>query len=152
MRKHAMIASMGLVLGSATLLAQDGSVHRTAAQTAPVAVTHSNSPKGGEPEFEVATIKPSDPAKCCARNWVRNGRHFDIYNMNLKYVIQWAWNLQAKQVVGGPSWIDEQRFNIDGEINGDGVPNDRQWKIAVQRLLIERFQPVSSTIGLSNLV
>ena len=60
--------------------------------------------------------------------------------MNLKYLIQWAWGLQAKQVVGGPPWMDDARFDINGEIDGDGVPNQHQWKIAVQKLLIERFQ------------
>jgi uncharacterized protein (TIGR03435 family) len=60
--------------------------------------------------------------------------------MNLKYLMQWAWNLQAKQIAGGPAWIDDQRFDIDGEIDGDGVPNNRQWKAAVQKLLIERFK------------
>jgi uncharacterized protein (TIGR03435 family) len=113
---------------------------RAAVQNAPTPPAPWSSPNGGEPAFEVATIKPSDPAKCCARNWVRNGRHFSTYNMNLKYAMQWAWNLQAKQIVAGPAWIDDQRFEIDGEIDGDGVPNDRQWKIALQKLLVERFQ------------
>ena len=36
--------------------------------------------------------------------------------------------------------MDDARFDIAGEIDGDGVPNDRQWKIAVQKLLIDRFQ------------
>lgn len=60
--------------------------------------------------------------------------------MNLKYLIQWAWNLQAKQVAGGPPWLDRARFDIKGEIDGNRVPNDRQWKIAVQKLLIDRFR------------
>jgi uncharacterized protein (TIGR03435 family) len=99
-----------------------------------------SSPNGGDPEFEVATIKPSDPAKCCSRGWSYSGRRFMIQNMNLKYMIQWAWNLQAKQVAGGPPWMDDTRFDLDGEINGDGIPNAREWKIAVQKLLIERFR------------
>jgi uncharacterized protein (TIGR03435 family) len=68
------------------------------------------------------------------------GRHFATYNMNLRYLIQWAWSLQAKQVAGGPPWLDKARFDINGEIDGDGIPNQNQWKIAVRKLLIERFQ------------
>lgn len=68
-----------------------------------------------------------------------NGRRFFTMNMNLKYLIQWAWGLQAKQVVGGPPWMDDARFDINGEIDGDGIPNQHQWKIAMQKLLIERF-------------
>ncbi len=135
-----MIAGIGLVLGSATVTAQSVGVSRAATQEMPTAQTPWSSPNGGEPEFEVDTVKPSDPAKCCSRGWGMNGRRFVTVNMNLKYLIQWAWNLQAKQVVGGPPWMDDTRFDIAGEIDGDGAPNQRQWKIAVQKLLIDRFQ------------
>jgi uncharacterized protein (TIGR03435 family) len=97
-------------------------------------------PDGSDPAFEVATIKPSDPEACCARTFGRNGRHFQTTNTNLKYLIQWAWNLQAKQVAGGPPWMDEIRFNLSGVMDGTGTPNDHQWKIAVRHLLIGRFQ------------
>ncbi len=139
MRNCTRIAGIGLVLGSAMMIAQsDGMQAATQEmQTPPAPWSSSN---GSNPEFEVATIKPSDPAKCCARNWGRDGRRFITFNMNLKYLIQWAWNLQAKQVIGGPSWMDESRFDIAGEIDGDGIPNDREWKSAVQKLLIERFK------------
>ncbi|HWB31594.1 MAG TPA: TIGR03435 family protein [Acidobacteriaceae bacterium] len=95
---------------------------------------------GVEPAFEVATVKPSDPDKCCARTFGRNGRHFATTNTNLKYLIQWAWNLQAKQVVGGPAWMDVDRFDLAGEMNGTGTPNGHEWKEAVQRLLLDRFR------------
>jgi uncharacterized protein (TIGR03435 family) len=135
-----MIAFTALVLGCAMAIAQNAVAPPTAVQEVPAAPAPWGSPNGGEPEFEVATIKPSDPAKCCARGWSMNGRRFFTINMNLKYLIQWAWGLQAKQVVGGPPWMDDSRFDINGEIDGDGTPNQHQWKMAVQKLLIERFQ------------
>ena len=138
-RKRATIASIGLLLGGAIVIAQGVGVPRTPTQEVPTAPAPWRLPNGGEPAFEVATIKPSDPANCCGRKFFRNGRLFRTTNTDLKYVIQWAWNLQAKQVTGGPAWMDEARFDVAGEIDGDGVPNDRQWKIAVQNLLIERF-------------
>ena len=36
--------------------------------------------------------------------------------------------------------MDVARFDIQGEIDGVGVPTDHQWRIAVQKLVIERFQ------------
>jgi uncharacterized protein (TIGR03435 family) len=90
-------------------------------------------------EFEVATVKPSDPDKCCARYFSRNGRRFATTNTNLKYLIQWAWNLQAKQVAG-PEWMDQARFDVVGEMSGAGTPTDHEWKAALQKLLIDRFQ------------
>jgi uncharacterized protein (TIGR03435 family) len=139
-QNRAMLAGIVLVLGSATVIAQNVGVPPTAVQEVPTPPVPWSSPKGGEPEFEVATVKPSDPAKCCSRGWGTNGRRLMIANMNLKYMIQWAWNLQAKQVVGGPPWMDNTRYDVAGEIDGDGVPNERQWKIALQKLLIDRFQ------------
>jgi uncharacterized protein (TIGR03435 family) len=140
MRNRVMIASIGLVLGSATVFAQNFGVPQAANQEVLTPPVPWSSPNGGEPAFEVATVKPSDPANCCSRGFGRNGRRFVTTNTNLKYLIQWAWNLQARQVVGGPPWMDNTRFDIVGEIDGDGVPNDHQWKIAVQKLLIDRFR------------
>jgi len=139
MRNRARIARIGFALVGALAMARSIGLPQTATQEVPAPAMPWSSPNGGEPEFEVATIKPSDPANCCARNWGRDGRRFMARNMNLKYLIQWAWNLQAKQVAGGLPWMDDARFDVAGEIDGDGVPNDRQWKIAVQNLLIERF-------------
>jgi uncharacterized protein (TIGR03435 family) len=138
MRYRATIAGIGLISCCAEAIAQNAG-GPTATQEMPSAPAPWSSPNGGEPAFEVATIKPSDPAKCCSRGWSMNGRRFFTVNMNLKYLMQWAWGLQAKQVVGGPPWMDDARFDINGEIDGDGTPNQHQWKIAVQKLLIERF-------------
>lgn len=135
-----MITPLGLVLAGAFVIAQSVGGTSTSVRQTPYPSAPWSSPSGGEPAFEVATIKPSDPAKCCSRGWGRNGRRFLAVNMNLKYLIQWAWSLQGNQVAGGPSWIDHARFDIAGEIDGDGIPNDHQWKTAVQKLLIDRFQ------------
>ena len=140
MRNRVRIIGIGLVLGGSIAIAQNAGAPPAATQEVPTPPAPWSSPNGGEPAFEVATIKPSDPANCCARGFSRYGRRFHTTNTNLKYLIQWAWNLQAKQVVGGPPWMDDSRFDVAGEIDGDGVPNDHQWKIAVQKLLIERFQ------------
>ena len=136
---RAMIVGIGFTLGSAIMVAQNIPAQGAAVQEVPNPPAPWSSPDGSQPGFEVATIKPSDPARCCARGWSANGRRLQTFNMNLKYLIQWAWNLQAKQVAGGPSWMDDARFDIDGEIDGDGVPNDLQWKSAVQKLLVDRF-------------
>jgi len=96
-------------------------------------------PATASPTFEVATLKPSDPDKCCARTFSSDGRHFATTNTNLKYLIQWAWNLQAKQVIGGPAWMDQDRFDLGGQIEGVTMPTGREWKLATQQLLIDRF-------------
>ena len=93
-----------------------------------------------EPQFEVATIKPSDPAACCARTWGRQGRRLETHNTYLQWLVMWAYGLQAKQIVGGPAWMDVDRFDITGEIEGTKVPTDPEWRAAVRKLLADRFQ------------
>jgi uncharacterized protein (TIGR03435 family) len=92
------------------------------------------------PQFEVATVKPSDPAQCCARWWQADGRRFSTHNSNLRWLILWAYGLNDKQLVGAPSWMDEQRYDVSGVIDGTKAPDDVQWKSAMQRLLEDRFQ------------
>jgi uncharacterized protein (TIGR03435 family) len=139
MQSLATILGIGLLLGNTATDQNAGALSQTV-QSAPSTPVPWSSPNGGEPEFEVATIKPSDPAQCCARTFQRMGRRFRTTNTNLKYLIQWAWNLQSKQVAGGPPWMDADRFDVAGEIDGDGIPNHRQWKLAMQGLLTGRFK------------
>lgn len=138
MRAISMATLAFLLLGAGTMLAQTDTAPPEPLRIAPQ-TPWQPSQAGGRPQFEVATVKPSDPDKCCARFFSRNGRHFATTNTNLKYLIQWAWNLQAKQVVGGPPWMDVDRFDLAGEMDGAGAPNDHEWKEAVQQLLIDRF-------------
>jgi len=138
MRRSAVCA-FALYLVTYGALAQNAGSPPQTEQPGPGVPVPWSSPDGGDAAFEVATIKPSDPDACCARTFGRNGRHFQTTNTNLKYLIQWAWNLQAKQVAGGPPWMDETRYDLVGEMDGTGTPNDHQWKTAVQNLLIDRF-------------
>jgi uncharacterized protein (TIGR03435 family) len=134
---------VAIVLFPASLLSsQPVSAPPSAAGSDSIALDTPWSPPtpGAAPEFEVATVKPSDPNACCSRTFGRTGRRFRTTNTNLKYLIQWAWNLQAKQVAGGPTWMDAARFDLAGEMGGTGAPNDHEWKLAVQKLLVERFQ------------
>jgi uncharacterized protein (TIGR03435 family) len=92
------------------------------------------------PEFEVATIKPSDPARCCDRTFNEYGRRLQSLNTNLKWMIQWAYSVQPNQIVGGPAWVDVDRYDVAGELDGTAVPANLQWRAAVQKLLADRFQ------------
>jgi uncharacterized protein (TIGR03435 family) len=114
-------------------------LQRATAETAwPIGTGHQESPEASL-DFEVATIKPSDPDHCCSRTWGSTGRHFTITNFYLRYLIQFAYGLQADQIIG-PAWIDQDRFDVAGVVDGDDHPTEHQWKIALQKLLADRFQ------------
>jgi uncharacterized protein (TIGR03435 family) len=95
-------------------------------------------PETANPSFEVATIKPSDPNRP-GRLFTVKGRQFITINTNLADLINFAYGVHARQVINGPSWMDADKFDITAQPDGPGQPNDRQWKMMVQKLLTDRF-------------
>jgi uncharacterized protein (TIGR03435 family) len=91
------------------------------------------------PEFEVATIKPSNP-DTQGRGFRVRGREFSTINTTLSSLLTFAYGLHPKQIVGAPAWVDTDKFDITAQPDQPGRPNDKQWKAMLQKLLTERFQ------------
>jgi len=91
------------------------------------------------PSFEVATIKPSKPDDQ-RKAFIVQGNQFHIINQPLTQIISFAFDVQAKQVIGLPEWADTDKFDIDGKPDGEGAPNGKQWKNMIRKLLADRFK------------
>ncbi|HET6176767.1 MAG TPA: TIGR03435 family protein, partial [Candidatus Sulfotelmatobacter sp.] len=91
------------------------------------------------PSFEVATIKPSKPEQPGKAFLVR-GTRFTTINTTMLDLITFAYDVQQKQVVGGPDWISTDKFDIAAQPDVPGAPNRQQLKSMVQKLLADRFQ------------
>lgn len=91
-----------------------------------------------EAAFAVATIKPSDPYSSGKGMRIR-GRRFAAVNATLSYLIQYAYGFHARQIRGGPEWLDEAKFDIAAIPEEEGQPTNEQWKAMLQKLLAERF-------------
>jgi len=91
------------------------------------------------PSFEVATIKPSKPDEPGKAFLVR-GRRFQTINTTLSEIISFAYGVHSKQVLGAPPWAASEKFDIDGQPDGEGAPSDKQWKGMLQKLLVERYK------------
>src|SRR5579871_1083936 len=91
------------------------------------------------PSFEVATIKPSKPDQPGKMFGVRAAR-FKTINTTLSDLISFAYDVQAKQVIGGPDWMATEKFDIDAQPDTPGSPNRVQLRTMVQKLLADRFQ------------
>ncbi len=92
-----------------------------------------------DPVFEVATIKPSPPEEQGKYFTVR-GRRFMTGNTTLSNFITFAYGLHPRQVTGGPSWLETAKYDLNAVPDGEGQPNDKQWKRMIQKLLADRFQ------------
>jgi uncharacterized protein (TIGR03435 family) len=94
-----------------------------------------------KPAFEVVTIKPSVPGRVGKGIGFR-GRHFMAANLNVNDLIGFAYSVQAKQVIGAPPWFDSDLYDIDGVPDVEGVPNQKQINLMLQKLLADRFKLV----------
>jgi uncharacterized protein (TIGR03435 family) len=64
------------------------------------------------PTFEVASVKPTSSSPGPVRIEALPGGRFVATNVTLRALIQTAYRLQPFQVIGGPSWLSSDRFDI----------------------------------------
>jgi uncharacterized protein (TIGR03435 family) len=95
-----------------------------------------------KPSFEVATIKPNDSgaAQLQGLNVSGNGHNFTTRNSSLTDLIAFAYNVQPKQIIGAPDWMDKDRFDIAAISDTEGMPNGSQLRSMVQKLLADRWK------------
>ena len=96
-------------------------------------------PKDANPVFEVATIKPSKPEAKGKAITVR-GRRFITINTSPNDLITFAYGLHARQISGAPAWFESEKYDIEAQPDLAGMPNEKQLKSMLQKLLAERFQ------------
>jgi uncharacterized protein (TIGR03435 family) len=93
-----------------------------------------------DPTFEVATIKPNNSGATSMQGLTVNGRNFATRASSLADLISFSYQVQTKQIVGGPDWIDKDRFDIAAVPDIDGAPNPEQVRSMIRKLLADRFQ------------
>jgi uncharacterized protein (TIGR03435 family) len=93
-----------------------------------------------DPNFEVATIKPNNSGATSLQGLTMNGRNFATRNSSLGDLIAFAYEVQSKQIVGAPDWLDKDRFDIAAVPEQEGAPNPEQIRIMIRKLLADRFK------------
>jgi uncharacterized protein (TIGR03435 family) len=96
-------------------------------------------PADANPVFEVATIKPSAPDERRFGINVRPGGAFVTVGTTVRDLITFAYGVHARQVIGEPAWISD-KFDISAKPDIDGIPNERQIRGMMQKLLADRFK------------
>jgi uncharacterized protein (TIGR03435 family) len=90
------------------------------------------------PTFEVATVKLSGP-EVTTRHFTIQGRRFLTFHTSLADLIQFAYGLHPRQIVGGPEWLETSRFDVVGLASGDQEPTEPEWMKMMANLIAERF-------------
>ncbi|HEY4084484.1 MAG TPA: TIGR03435 family protein [Bryobacteraceae bacterium] len=103
------------------------------------------SPPSASPAFEVASVKPTDPAY--TGRSVRIPPDDGMVTMrgwSLKNLLLFAWGtgigLHPSLLSGGPSWIDHDRYDIVAKSGEQRIPSQDERKQMLRILLVERFQ------------
>jgi uncharacterized protein (TIGR03435 family) len=96
-------------------------------------------PADANPSFEVATIKPSRPEGRFSLLVNRSGM-LNTTNTSVADLIKFAYDLHPRQISGGPSWLETEKFDVAGKPDVGGIPSGEQLKKMVRKLLTDRFQ------------
>jgi uncharacterized protein (TIGR03435 family) len=91
-----------------------------------------------EPQFEVASVKPSAPGQPGTFIRMAPGGRLNINNMPLKEMIVMAWRIQPFQISGGPAWLDSAHYDISAKPEDAAKRSDVP--LMLQSLLADRFQ------------
>ena len=96
--------------------------------------------------FEAASVKPSDPKAGPGMGIRRQpGGRFNTVNTPVRALITFAYQLQGYQLVGGPDWIGDTRYDIVAKMEGDPPPvrpgtGADHLMLATRTLLADRFK------------
>ena len=93
-----------------------------------------------DPSFEVATIKPNDTGATSMQQLTLNGRNFQTRASSLEDLIAFSYEVQAKQIVGGPDWMSKDRYDVAAVPDVEGAPNPAQVRTMIRKLLADRFK------------
>ena len=130
-----LTAIVAFILFTAVLPPKGGS-HVMVGQAPPGPV--STMPADADPSFEVATIKPGRGVE--GPRYSLRGRTLVAVAASLHDLIKFAYGVHTSQIVGAPAWVATDRYDVEAVPRGEGMPNDRQFKTMLQKLLAERFQ------------
>src|SRR4051812_24070030 len=99
--------------------------------------THAQTP--ASLAFEVASLKPSQPGG--RGGGIRpspGGERYVATNIPLRMYLMVAWRLKVDQIVGGPDWVDNDRFDMNAKAEKPSSVDDLHTML--QNLLVERFK------------
>lgn len=96
-------------------------------------------PSSANPEFTVATIKPSNP-NAPRGGYGFRGQDVTTTNVTVNWMIKLAYNVHVRQIAGGPAWLDSAKYDTIGRPDTPSQPSRDQMKLMIRKLLEDRFQ------------
>jgi uncharacterized protein (TIGR03435 family) len=91
-----------------------------------------------DPVFEVASVKPNRSGDAGWRLDPQPGGRLTGTNVTAAALIRFAYELPDFQMVGGPKWLNSDRFDVVAKAEGD--PPLKQQRLMLRTLMAERFK------------
>lgn len=114
-------------------------------------------PSAASPSFEVASIKPNNQVNALSLVWFGDLNKVTETNVTVASLIKFAYNLKDGELIGGPGWINSDRYDINAKVPDSYVDEFRkardrageqsridQLRLMVRNLLSDRFGLVVS--------
>jgi uncharacterized protein (TIGR03435 family) len=92
------------------------------------------------PAFEVASIRKNVSVSDDASVRAQPGGRLTVSNNTLRNIIRNAYNVQNYQIIGGPDWMNSDRWDITAKAADDTPPPEML--LMVRTLLADRFKLV----------
>jgi len=120
-------------------------MHRTAAATiailwfsAALAAQEIPADNATAPSFDVVSIKSLEGTGRARLPGARQSQgRFARAAATLRQLIEYAYDVQPLQVMGGPAWVSRSRFQVDARTERTTTPE--QMRAMVRQMLTERF-------------
>jgi uncharacterized protein (TIGR03435 family) len=96
-------------------------------------------PSSDQPRFEVASIKVNQTNDGIVFDQSQKGR-YTLVGYTLAALIRSAYRVQEFQIVGGPEWINADRFNVEATYSENPAGGPSQTDLMLRTLLAERFK------------
>ena len=95
--------------------------------------------KDANPDWEVATVKASDPGDTRGQHINLQGRRVVLLDTTVEQFLLLSYGVQQSQLAGLPGWAKMVRWDVDGVSDVEGQPSWKQLQGMIQKILTERF-------------
>jgi uncharacterized protein (TIGR03435 family) len=90
----------------------------------------------GTPAFDAADVRISKPGTSDGDGFIYEGRA-EFLGSTMLDIIAVAWDIDTDRVIGGPSWLSSNRYDISATAK-PGTPDD-EMRSMLRALLVKRF-------------
>jgi uncharacterized protein (TIGR03435 family) len=92
-----------------------------------------------DPDWEVATVKRSDPDARAGQHIELRGRQVLLLDTTLEQFLLLGYGVQSSQLVGEPDWAKTELWDVDGVPDAPGEPSWPQMQGLIRKILAKRF-------------